>query len=159
MNNMRKYAKETEMTSYNTRNSRLYRIWNNMKRRCKGYDPHNARIYKDRGITVCEEWQNFKPFMKWALASGYSDDLTIDRLDPFKDYCPENCRWATYTQQNLHLSQRKSQLGERNIRMLPYGTYEVRFTHNKKSVHVGCYKTLEEARKARDEWVLANAHY
>lgn len=53
--------------------------------------------YKDKGITVCDEWRNcFDVFKKWALENGYSDGLSIDRVDEDGNYEPSNCRWITY---------------------------------------------------------------
>lgn len=147
------------MVTYNTKNSRIYRSWANMKRRCKGGDEHNRRLYTDRGIKVCDEWQQFKPFMAWAIQNGYRDDLTLDRIDPFADYCPENCRWVSYSVQNRHLSQRASKLGERNIRRMNPNCYEVRIRMNGKEIYLGCYKTIEEARVVRDEWRASNGYY
>lgn len=76
--------------------TRLYKCYQAMKKRCK-YEPNWA----GKGIKVCEEWQTFEPFMEWALANGYDDSLTLDRIDVWGDYEPSNCRWADYfTQMN-----------------------------------------------------------
>lgn len=84
--------------------TRLWRIWNNMHSRCEQENSSQYSYYGERGVEVCEEWSEFKPFMEWALSSGYKENLTIDRIDFDGNYCPENCRWVTRQEQNRNKS-------------------------------------------------------
>lgn len=73
---------------------RLRKTYRNMKSRCCDPRAKDYRFYGAKGITVCKQWlENPDSFYYWALDSGYTDSLTIDRLDTKKGYCPENCRW------------------------------------------------------------------
>lgn len=71
-----------------------------MKDRCNNPNCHAYDRYGGRGISVCEEWNSFDPFYEWAMEYGYTDSLTIDRVDVDGDYTPTNCRWSTYIEQN-----------------------------------------------------------
>ena len=59
------------------------------------------RYYGGRGIKICDDWlYSYTSFREWALSNGYTENLTIDRVNPDGNYCPENCRWATMAEQN-----------------------------------------------------------
>ena len=93
---LRKERILNSITKHGCRHTTLYHRWLDMKNRC--YNPKASRYerYGGRGITVCNGWRNsFEAFRDWALANGYSDDLSIDRTDPNGNYCPENCRWVS----------------------------------------------------------------
>lgn len=80
--------------------SRIYRIWCSMKQRCNNPNHKYYKHYGGRGIAVCDQWQNdFDAFAEWAYANGYSDTMSIDRIDNDKGYEPSNCRFIYYKDQ------------------------------------------------------------
>lgn len=89
----------TNHTKHREGKSRLYVIWAGMKQRCSNPRRRDYKNYGGRGISVCQEWQDYLVFRAWALSSGYSDGLSIDRIDEDGNYCPNNCRWVNETVQ------------------------------------------------------------
>lgn len=83
--------------------TRLYRIWYDMRRRCSYEKSINWHLYGGRGIKVCDEWESdFESFRNWAIENGYSESLTLDRINNDGNYEPSNCRWATADEQNAN---------------------------------------------------------
>lgn len=87
-------------------NTRLYVIWSSMKRRC--YNPNDKsyqKWYGSKGIKMCDEWKNnFISFHDWSISNGYTEDMTIDRVDSSGNYEPSNCRWVTAQVQAINKS-------------------------------------------------------
>lgn len=78
--------------------TRIYKAWSNMKTRCNNPKFNEYHRYGGRGISYCKEWDRFESFYL-DMVDGYSDTLTLDRIDNDKGYSKDNCRWATIEEQ------------------------------------------------------------
>lgn len=84
---------------------RLYNTWLNIKQRCLNSNNPKYHIYGGKGVSIYSEWKDdFIKFKDWALSNGYSDNLTIDRIDVDGNYEPSNCRWITNKEQQNNRS-------------------------------------------------------
>lgn len=79
-------------------NTRIYKIWVGIKTRCTDVNSRPYKNYGGRGITICDKWMMFEGFYE-DMGSGYSDNLSIDRVDNNKGYSKENCKWSTRIEQ------------------------------------------------------------
>ena len=144
-------------TKHGMSHTRLYRCWMDMKTRCSNPKNRFFHRYGGRGIKVCDEWQSFEPFMEWALENGYSDSLTIDRIDNDKDYCPSNCKWSTQREQSQNKTHMPNKYGYTGIRkaVRPGGKvcgFKATAWENGKEVYLGFSKTLEGAISIRKQY-------
>lgn len=92
---------QSHRRTHGERKTRLYNIWCGMKTRCLNQKDAAYPRYGGRGITICRAWiDSYEAFRDWAMANGYRPHLTIDRENNDGHYEPDNCRWATYAEQN-----------------------------------------------------------
>lgn len=139
---------------FNNSNSRLHVTWSNMKRRC--LKPKGTELEKYAGITVCEEWMDFQPFMDWSLANGYTDELTLDRIESSKGYEPSNCRYTDYNVQaaNRRITE-KNTSGHVGVSWWK-GRWCAKVQWKRKQIHLGRFEKIEDAVKARNDYLAAN---
>ena len=100
-----KLLKNKNAQKHGLSKTRLHRIWHSMYCRCYYPSTNQYKNYGGKGIKVCEEWKHIEGFVRfytWAINNGYKEDLTLDRINNEKDYCPENCRWITIKEQSNH---------------------------------------------------------
>lgn len=94
--------------------SRIYRSWLSMRRRCQNPNDTNYPLYGGRGIYVCARWD--KSFSSFAKDMGdMPEGYTLDRINTLGNYEPSNCRWATYKTQNRN--QRSNKFTEDTVRI------------------------------------------
>lgn len=98
---LRNDSNKARITTHGMSNTKVYNTWHSMKARCYNPTNHNYDHYGKRGISVCDEWRDsFEAFYEWAMANGYQESLSLDRIDNDGNYCPQNCRWTTTKVQN-----------------------------------------------------------
>ena len=146
-------------TKHNLIYTRIYKIWRDIKSRTLNLKNKSYNDYGGRGITICDEWKNeFMSFYEWAMSNGYSDELSIDRIDNDRGYSPENCRWTTRTIQSRNQRIRKdNRTGYKGVsyfkRARKYQTY---ININSKRIHLGHFLTAEDGAIVYNNYIIEN---
>lgn len=135
--------------SLNGTHTRLWGIWQGMLVRTTNPKHKDYKYYGAKGIAVCDEWHDSITFFNWALENGYTDNLTIDRINGKKNYCPENCRWTTQRDNTMNRTQRD----DCGIYNNGHG-YFIRIRRYSKYYYGGFDKDIKIARKLRDDLLL-----
>ena len=139
--------------------SRVYTMWCNIKARCYRETSPDYALYGGRGIVMCDEWKNdSKEFIKWANKNGYSDNLTIERIDSNSNYCPSNCKFITNEEQSLNRRTRvDNKYGVRGVSWSKkHKKLILRLSVDGKRVFIGLYNSLDDAIKAKETFMENN---
>lgn len=104
--NLERASRELRTHGLGNRRNRIYREWCAMKRRCTCPSDTDYKFYGAKGTSVCQEWLNsFPAFYDWAMQNGYTDQLTLDRINCEGNYNPQNCRWVPMSVQSVNRKQ------------------------------------------------------
>lgn len=139
-------------------NTKLYHVWDTMNQRCSNPNSTKYSEYGGRGIVVCDDWKEPYLFMGWALLNGYKETLTIERVDPDKGYCPDNCTWIPAADQALN--KRMSSKNTSGYSGVSFhkgtGKWAARVTVNSVRKQLGRFITPEEANTVRKQYFIDN---
>ena len=143
---------------HNLSHTKIYKIWSDIKSRTLNPQHKQYNDYGGRGITICDEWLDVQNFYNWAMENGYSDELSIDRINNDGNYEPSNCRWTTQTIQNRNQRiQKNNKTGYKGVSFVKsknkYTTY---ICVNKKNKCLGYFSTAEDGAVAYNNYILEN---
>ena len=148
-------------SKHNLSNTKLYRVWADIKNRTLNLKNVEYINYGGRGITICDEWKNdFKSFYDWSISNGYEENkgLSIDRIDNDGNYCPENCRWTTKAiqarNQRIHKNNTSGYKGVCFVK--DRNKYVSYICVNKKQIYLGHFLTPVEASIAYNNYIIEN---
>lgn len=101
---------------YSSTQSKLYKVWKNIKTRCYNQKNKGYKWWGAKGITICEEWKNNpKYFIEWCLNNGWNEELTIDRIDNKGNYEPNNCQFITRSENISKMNRQKKEYKSKQV--------------------------------------------
>jgi hypothetical protein len=131
--------------------TKTYQIWNNLKKRCN--QKHKFLDHGGRGISYDPSWEHFENF--YLDMGECPEGLTLDRIDNDGNYSKDNCRWATYSEQNVNRRIRKDNTtGVKGVQHYKKG-FLVTGVRNKIKHYLGYTTSFEKACTLRANWELS----
>lgn len=143
------YFKE-RITKHGGWKNASYNTWRSMMRRCYNPKDKDYPRYGGKGITVCENWHDYTAFAKYMGEPVGTE--TLDRINPYGNYEPSNCRWANLPTQarNIRLHS-KNKSGHVGVTEVYAGKWMAKITKNSKSFYSQVFANIEDAIAARKE--------
>jgi hypothetical protein len=143
------YLKE-KITKHGGSKNASYNTWRAMLRRCANPNDKDYAKYGAKGIKVCPQWHDYLQFER-DMGEPVGKE-TLDRIDPYGDYTPENCRWASLPVQarNIRLHS-KNKTGYVGVSEIYEGRWMAKVSKGKKAFYSKVFGTVEEAAAARKE--------
>jgi hypothetical protein len=142
------------------KDSKLYGVWEGIIQRTSNPKDKSYCKYGGRGIYMCDEWRNdFIAFHNWSILNGYTQGLSIDRIDNNDGYYPNNCRWATDLVQaaNTRKIRSNNTSGFRGVvRHSKVSKWMAQIQIDNKHKYLGLFITAVEAAIAYDTYIIEN---
>lgn len=142
-------------TKHGMSNTRLYKMWDNMIRRCSIPTTKGYKHYGGKGVSVFKDWLNYEVFHQWAISNNYSEGLSIDRINSELNYEPSNCRFIAISDQQANRSSSRGTSKYIGV-YLKQNQWAAQVKYKGKTNHIGYFTTELEAAQKRDKFIKLN---
>lgn len=136
-------------TKHGMSGTRVYKIWRHMKERCEDESYEYYKDYGGRGISYDPSWKLFENFYK-DMSEFYQEELELDRIDVNGNYCKENCRWVSESEQAYNQRKRKNNTsGRTGVYQKDDGKWWAEIQNKGRAEWLGTFLTFEGACEVR----------